>query len=405
VLRVRRRLYLFSVLWVLAASSALAQTSGPDPSKARVRLGPLWINPTLALTDLGVDTNVFNAADTDRPLSDFTMTVSPATELWVRIGRSWLTGNLREDLVWYREYAGERSANGRYNAGIVVPLTRVVLNANAGWIDTHERPGFEIDARAHRRERAYSGGLELRALSKTLIGVRGDRRTYDFESGEFFLGSNLREELNRTITTAAATIRYELTPLTSVGLDVAREQDRFELSPDRDADSTRVGLIVRLDPAALISGTAQVGFRAFNPASPDTPEYRGATAAVDVGYVLRGTTKLGMQISRDVNYSFESAQPYFLQTGIVGSLVQQISGPVDVQARLGRQRLAYRSRADMDGLDDRIDRVNSVGAGIGYHTGPDLRIGLNVDRSKRDSPLLRRHYEGMRYGLSVTYGQ
>jgi hypothetical protein len=54
---------------------------------------------------------------------------------------------------------------------------------------------------------------------------------------------------------------------------------------------------------------------------------------------------------------------------------------------------------------DRTDRVTSYGFGVGYHFGSDMRIGLNVDQQNRVSPRDTRQYNGLRYGLSVTYGQ
>src|SRR5215210_7028824 len=112
---VKHNISLFAGVALLSASSAFAQaptpTSTPDTSGVRVRIGPVWLNPSLALTNAGVDTNVFNEADQDTPQSDFTMTVTPSTDVWLRMGRTWLTGNIREDLVWYKEFVSERSAN------------------------------------------------------------------------------------------------------------------------------------------------------------------------------------------------------------------------------------------------------------------------------------------------------
>ena len=47
----------------------------------RLRLGPLFLNPTVALTNAGVDDNVFNEADSAVPQSDFTLTLTPATDV------------------------------------------------------------------------------------------------------------------------------------------------------------------------------------------------------------------------------------------------------------------------------------------------------------------------------------
>src|SRR5438046_81714 len=44
-------------LLIVGSSSAFAQgpTDGaPDPTKVRVKIGPLWLNPSIALTNLGI---------------------------------------------------------------------------------------------------------------------------------------------------------------------------------------------------------------------------------------------------------------------------------------------------------------------------------------------------------------
>ena len=102
-----------AVLSVLLLSARVSAQSGaargdPDVSRARVRVGRLYLNPTIALTNLGWDTNVFNEPDQSVPKRDFTLTVTPQTDLWLRMGRSWATGNVRSDLVWYQTFDSER---------------------------------------------------------------------------------------------------------------------------------------------------------------------------------------------------------------------------------------------------------------------------------------------------------
>ena len=147
------------------------------------------------------------------------------------------------------------------------------------------------------------------------------------------------------MTSAAITIKHQLTPLTAITVDAGSQADRFDLWPDRDTDSTTAGVQVTFDPFALLKGSARFGYRDFVPVDPNVPEYSGTTAAVDLTYVLQGSTKLNVQLNRDVEYSFDVDQPYYLQTGVAGSIAQQIYGPVDVVARAGTQHLAYRDRA------------------------------------------------------------
>jgi hypothetical protein len=393
-----------ALLLLCLPAAALAQSPEP-PSNVRMHLGPLFVNPTIALTNAGVDTNVFNEATVDSPKEDYTATLTPSTDIWLRMGRSWLNASVREDLVYYQKYASERSVNSYYKASWLIPLNRISFIPMTSFLDTRDRPGFEVDARSERTEVAYGGSMEIRALSKTYFVVHGDRTAIQFDKGAIFLGTDLHYELTRTVTTEGVDIRHELTPLTSLTFGTAREQDRFEFSPLRNADSTQFTVGVKLDPAALIKGGLTVGYRDFNPSDPSLAGFRGATLAADLSYVLFGTTKFGVKGTRDVQYSYDIDQPYYLQTGAGVEITQQIAGPFDVVVRGGVTRLEYRDRAGaVVAVSNRVDHVQTYGGGFGYHLGHGTRIGFNVDEYQRLSPVEGREYKGLKYGIAVTYG-
>jgi len=377
----------------------------PDTDSIPLRLGPLLVTPRLALTNAGIDTNVFNQPDAEGPESDFTLTLTPSADLWLRTGPTWVFGNIREDIVWFKEFVSERSVNSVLRVGWLVPLNRLALNVGTGWTHTNDRPGYEIDARADRQERDLTGAVEVRTLSRTRLGVRAGRRRIAFEEGETYMGVDLREELTRTTTAFAFVMRHELTPLTTLAISLDREQDRFLYSALRDSDTGRVQAGLEFSPDALISGTARIGYRNFNPEAADVPGYSGMTASVDVAYVALDAIRFGVQVMRDVEYSYDDAHPYYLQSGITGSVRVQIYGPVDVESRLGAQRLSYRMRGGAESAGDPIDRVGTYGVGIGYRIGRDLRIGFNVDHYERTSDVALRAYDGLRYGAVATYGR
>src|SRR5262245_621514 len=51
--------------------------------EARSHLGPFYVTPRITLKELGVDSNVFNAAG--EPESDFTATVTPSADIWIPV--------------------------------------------------------------------------------------------------------------------------------------------------------------------------------------------------------------------------------------------------------------------------------------------------------------------------------
>jgi hypothetical protein len=391
------------VVFSMIAIRAAAQTPERVPS-APVRIGPLELLPTLALTNFGVDSNVFNEPNQAAPKRDVTFTITPATDLRMRLGRSRLTGTIREDLVYYRTYASERSANTRLDGGFQSQLNRVILKAGASYLSTRDRPGFEIDVRSQRYETGVNGTVEARVLPKTFVGLRADQTRVDYDKAAVFLDSNLQYALKRTMTTAALTVRYRVTPLTSVTVDAGVEQDRFDFSPLRDSDSTRVMAGLRFEPRALIRGSASFGYRDFQPLSSDLAPYRGIIAAADLSTAL-GPTKVALQGNRDVQYSYDLNQPYYVLTSATGSIAQHLVGSIDVLGRIGIARLDYQNRI-VTGLllPLRTDYVHSYGGGLGYRMARRTRIAFNVDQNRRTSGVELRQYDGLIFGISVTYG-
>jgi hypothetical protein len=397
--------FMFALLW---GTPALAQTTTEpisDPSvEAPIRFGPLSLKSTIALSNVGIDTNVFNAASNDAPQSDFTMTFTPVTDVWLRMGRTWVSGRVDVDWVYYETFASERSANADYLIGAARTFNRLALKGSARYVSTRERPGFEIDARSDRTETEWDGSIEMRALPQTYFGARAWRRRVSFDRDEVFRGANLAEELNRTIDAQAFTVRHVVTSLTTVSLQVGREEERFKLSSLRDADSTRVIGTATFQPRALINGTATVGYRYFTPRSADVPVYRGATSAVNLSYTRRGITRFGFDASRDVQPSLEFGHPYYLETGVGGLVQHQVFGPFDVLARMGTRRLAYRDRLGVPlEVSNRTDRVRSFGLGAGYRLGSDKRVGFTIERQNRTSNVHAYGYRGLRFGMSLTY--
>ena len=335
----------------VCASPAYAQvTALPDPdAEATTRFGPLSMKSTIALSNLGSDSNVFNEADGDRQPSDFTVTFTPTTDLWLRLGRTWVSGTIGLDWIYYKRYATERAANSTYRVGVSRAVRRLALKGNFTRLSTRARPGFEIDARSQRQERLFDGEVTIRMFSRTHVGAKGWRREVEFDQAAVFREANLGEELNRRNSGAAFILRIDLTPLTSVALEMGRERDRYVSTPLRDADSTHVAGTVTFQPLALISGDASFGYRRFLPLSNEVPPYRGGTAAVNLTYAIFGTTRLGVGATRNIQPSFELSQPYFLETGVSGSVQQQIYGGFDILARTGLRWLEYRDRLGREG--------------------------------------------------------
>ena len=87
------------------------------------------------------------------------------------------------------------------------------------------------------------------------------RGSSEYEPDFLYLNSDLASELNHISTGEGAMVRWGLTPYTRIAVEFARQRDRFEFSPDRDADFVWVAPSVEFSPRALVSGRALVGLQ------------------------------------------------------------------------------------------------------------------------------------------------
>lgn len=374
-----------------------------DPSAdARVHLGPLALSPSLQIPTIGVDTNVFNSVD--NPQRDFTITMEPQTDAWLHFGPGLLSARIGLGLVYFQKFTAERAINTDDSFRLDLPLNRLRPYVIESYSNARRRPTEEIDARARYRTDATTVGLDLAVFGKTSVGVYARRDRTRFDQDELFFNVDLAQNLNRTGTAAGLRLSHDLTPLTTVVLTGETAQDRFEFSPDRSARSLSgtVGLVLK--PEALISGNASIGYEAFEMPDADVTSYHGLTATAGVGYVLLGMTKFDAQVTRQVQYSFDSSTPYYVLSGVSGSITQRILGPVSLVVDGGNQRLVYRTRAGAPDVLGRTDTVQRYGGGLSYRLGPTLDLGFLVNQERRRSTAELREFSGLRFGLSLSYG-
>lgn len=383
---------------------AFAQDRNDPWALAKVHFGRIALTPTAGLTNIGFDNNVFNEPTASQPKSDFTSTIQGKTDLWLHLKRSLFAASVTEDFVYYNKYASQRSINGLYKVGLTVPLNRITFKTNVAYTKAKDRPGFEIDARLPRSEANYDAAVEFRVSAKSFGGVRITQQAVSFDEGDIFAGTNIRDELTRDVRSQALTLRYRLTPLTTLTFEAGTQHDHFRFNSLRDSDSTKVIVGALFDQFALLKGSARFGYRSFTPAVAGLPDFKGVTAAIDLTYVARGATKVMFAGARDINYSFEINQPYYVQTGATISLMQQVSRSIDVLGRIGHQRLAYRDRlVETIRPISRTDTVHTYQVGAGYRLGRTLRLGFNLDKQDRRSPLVDRTFGSLRFGAAVTY--
>ena len=386
---------------LLVGARAEAQTQPPEAIESMpIHAGPVGLRPSLSVTNAGVDSNVFNSAD--NPQDDFTATIVPRIVARVRGGPLMFSYGAATDFVYFKDFADEQSVNFASDVRLDANLGHLQPYISTGWVSTKDRLNAELDARAPRTQRTIMGGSRILVASRTTLVFNARRADLDFDKGTEFDGADLAHNLNSRTDSVEGGVQLVLTPLTTLNLTTSVQRDRFDSAPERNANTIRVTPSVQFDPTALIRGTVLVGYRHFDTLDPALADYSGVIAQVLAGYTLLERTKFDVDLSRDVQYSYEDLEPYYLSTGGRLTVTHQLVGPFDIQAFGGRQSLGYRTTVGAG--ESRTDRVETFGAGAGYRFHSQYRVGFTWEHNRRRSDLPDRRYKRDRLFASLTYG-
>ncbi len=335
--------------------AAAQQATPPDPvESATVRLGPIGFNPALLIRDVGRETNVFNEAID--PKSDFTATISPRLEIVMHPGPMRFSYTTTSDYVYYQTYKSEGGTNvgsavrAEFDLGPFTPF------ASAGFANTRDRLNREIDARARHHDESYAAGTHVQLFDNFFVNAGARRSSTAFDSGADFRGQELQTTLNRTDEALDAGGGLALTPLTSLQVTVSRERSRFEFTPERNSESLRVMPSVTFSPLAILSGTASFGYRRFDGASAQVPDYRGFVSNVTLSTTVKERQHIDATFTRDLQYLVRRRRRRIHRDGADGRL-ELAGGWAGRRALVGRPFAPALPLAQPDGQQHRRHRA------------------------------------------------
>lgn len=385
----------------MAASDPLfAQTAASTPG---IHIGALTLTPSIAITDAGVDSNVYSTAE--NPVRDYLVRVAPALNYLLPVRRLDVRAKSTVGYTYYRKAVDRRTVDVMHDGRLDVKSEIFSPHLYGTYGHTSGRPNPEIDTWVRQLNRRFGAGADIQIGSRLRLTLDADRSVPDFKD-QRFRGADLEALLNRRTDAVHATAHMVLTPFTTFVLSGDESRDRFEFSKIRDTETATVLAGVELNPSALIQGSASVGYRRSHALDPSVPDFKGVVANVGVSTVLRGRTRLALNGTRTTEYSADAIRPYYVLTGGRFVVTLPIGSAWDVNGGIGRDRLDYRSLSVVpdEAVVSRVDTVSTATAGLGRRLGEGARIGLNVAYATRRSPLTANSYDGWRAGMSFSYG-
>jgi hypothetical protein len=217
-----------------------------------------------------------------------------------------------------------------------------------------------------------------------------------------FRGADLGR-LNHHAVYGGIGVRYQVTPLTSFAVGVARGTSRFESSSERENESWEIGPSVEFKPLALISGTASVAFKRVSFRDSSQPDFKGTVANVNLLYTLLGRTQFSVTAQRNLEYSYLETQLDYVLAGLGTTVTHRLYDRWEVVGTVQRYGLSYRRSEVAAGLTSPPSQTfMNYGTGLGYRLGRH-RLSLDAEYGRRHADVAAHEYDRLRIGASLSY--
>ncbi len=356
--RIRSLSPIFLAALCVAGGGARAEQDPLEPPDLGryLRWGPVRARPSLALTNVGYDDNVYQKTDAPA-VGDYTGTLSGRADFLVLFGRrAFLTANGRLDYTAYARESSQSFWNEYASGRLTVPLRRFGVYADLAANRYKERPVDQVDARTDVREDRIGAGFLLDLGWRTDAEIGTVRTSWEYDDPD---NPSIGRSLDRTETGARALVRYRALGRTRVLLEAESLDVAFE-SAEMGRNATLRRLLPGLDfgEGGRLSGTIQIGPGRLDPEAPETPPFSGTVGEAKVAYRLGSGTTLVAEGRRDVRFAAYQSDVYYLVRSYDLKAIHYFGRAWGIE--LG----GARSRLDFPLTPERVDRGDRAEAGI-----------------------------------------
>jgi len=370
------------------------------------KFGPFRIQPSLVISNAGVDSNVLYSP-TD-PIKDFTITAGPAATIYVPIHRKFVLSLYGSpQYVWYSKTEQERTWNYYLNGAAQLSLKNVFFSLEGIYSDARERWNTEIDIRPRRKEEGYGGSVLVKAAWKTSFSLGYRTVKYDYESIEDASGFNVQEKLNRQESYANLSFFYQAATQRRFFLDFEYGLYQFDFATQAAIGDAQSGAAYAgLDFSRLgrrVRGRVRIGYKKYDVRAVDGPDYQGVVGDSQLWVRLAKPFVIRGSYVRDVRFSLWYDNPYYVESrpGAGVSLYPLRFLRLDYDYSVGRNRYPVVGGGGPD--VKRLDEFTIQSAGIYFRIKKTVALGFIASWWARNSNLNAEDDKRTFFGLNLTY--
>ena len=374
--------------------------------EAAWKFGPFRIQPSLVISNAGVDSNIFYSPA--EPIKDFTITAGPAATVYVPIHRKFVLSLYGSpQYVWYSKTEQERTWNYYLNGAAQLSLKNVFFSLEGTYSDARERWNTEIDIRPRRKEKGYGGSVLIKTAWKTSFSLGFRTVKYDYESVVYGDSFDVRERLNRQESYANFSMFYQASTQRRFFLDFEYGLYQFDFATQAAIGDARSGAAYAgLEFSRLgrrIRGRVRIGYKKYDVRAVDGPDYQGVVGDSQLWIRLAKPFVIRGSYVRDIRFSLWYDNPYYLESrpGAGVSLYPLRFLRLDYDYSVGRNTYPVVGGGGPD--VKRLDEYTIQSAGIYFRIKKSVALGFIASWWARDSNLDAEDDKRTFFGLNLTY--
>jgi len=381
--------------------------------RAKFKVGPFRILPTLQFKEIGYDTNVYYQHEDNDPVSDFTITFSPQVQVYL-LFRDYLIFSFAEnpEYVYYFEQKRERRWNNTLSPEFkFLFLDRFVLSGKYVHSDRRRRASSEFDVRANEIVDSASGRLFYETARKTSFGFFGFSRKINYEDttlpGEEI---PLSRNLNRREKGGNIEFYYKIFAESYFFVTAGYTDYEFEHTQSswRDSYSYQVYTGIRFPLLGKIRGTLSLGYKKLVPKEADRTGFSGVVGNTGLNFRL---WRFGFSLSyqRDCHFSYWTNNIFFNEDRYGLGVSYYLTRFLRVDYGLSHARANYPESESLrmpDGSYEEIlrkDIYRNHSIGLAFRIIENTGLGITVNFWERESNYYWGNRKRIFIGGYITY--
>jgi len=284
--------------------------------RTKLRLGPLRLVPQFRLSDVGYDSNVHFREEGSEVVPDFTATFSPEVKGYGLVGNSViLSAMANPEYLFYANEEALRAFTSSFASGLrLLVLRSFSLSADFHVLSHVRRATSELDQRIKDTVKGGTAGFFFETPRGTAAGLTGSIEDFRYKDVSSAAPDDIyARALDRRETAAALELYYRV--FSQSFFFTTAKWTRYEFvfpeSAWRDASSFEVSGGIRFPLLGRARGTLSLGWKSFQPESPERKPFSGFVAATDVAFRFG---KLGVTLGyvRDNAFSYNESAYYYI---------------------------------------------------------------------------------------------